>query len=116
MTANSCPSLSEFEVWLLCRIAQAVEACDVSEALLREVLDAFRRRDLILLAGHRELAVRRLEGLGGVSKDEAEAAIEMMQDYPDRLRNRFVCWLAEGWLDGRRRAYGKGRTVQLGEV
>jgi hypothetical protein len=50
------------------------------------------------------------------NKAEAEAALEMMQDYPDRLRDRFVCWLAEGWLDGRRRAYGKGRTAQLGET
>jgi hypothetical protein len=116
MTANSPAPLSEFEVWLLWRIAQAVEACEVSEALLREVRDAFRRRDLILLAGHRELAVRRLEGLGGVSKAEAEAALEMIQDYPDRLRNRFVRWLAEGWLDRRRRAYGKARTAQVGEV
>jgi hypothetical protein len=94
MTANSCPPLSEFEVWLLCRIAQAVEACEVSEALLREVLDAFGTRDLMFLAGQRDLAVRRLEG----------------------LRDRFVCWLAEGWLDGRRREYGKGRTARLGEV
>jgi len=88
----------------------------VSEALLREVLDAFGTRDLMFLAGQRDLAVRRLEGLGGVSKAEAEAALEMMQDYPDRLRDRFVCWLAEGWLDGRRREYGKGRTARLGEV
>jgi hypothetical protein len=116
MTANSCPPLSEFEVWLLCRIAQAVEACEVSEALLREALDAFGTRDLMFLTGHRDLAVRRLEVLGGVSKAEAEAALEMMQDYPDQLRDRFVCWLAEGWLDGRRRAYGKGRTVRLGEA
>jgi hypothetical protein len=116
MTANAPAPLSEFEVWLLCRIAQAVEACEVSEALLREALDAFGTRDLMFLAGHRDLAVRRLEGLGGVSRAEAEAVLEMMQDYPDRLRDRFVCWLAEGWLDGRRRAYGKGRTAQLGEV
>jgi len=115
MTAESRAPLSEFEVWLLCRIAQAVEACEVSEALLREVCDAFRTRDAVFLAGHRESAVRRLEGLGGVSKAEAEAALEMMQDYPDRLRDRFVCWLAEGWLDGRRRAYGKGRTAQVSE-
>ena len=116
MTAKSRTPLSEFEVWLLCRIAQAVEACEVSEALLREVYDEFRTRDAVFLAGQRESAVRRLEGLGGVNKAEAEAALEMMQDYPDRLRNRFVCWLAEGWLDRRRRAYGKVRTAQVGEV
>jgi hypothetical protein len=115
MTAESRIPLSEFEIWFLCRIAQAVEACEVSEALLREVCDAFRTRDAVFLVGHRESAVRRLEELGGMSKAEAEAALEMMQDYPDRLRDRFVCWLAEGWLDGRRRAYGKGRTAQLGE-
>ena len=114
MTAESRTPLSEFEAWLLCRIAQAVEACEVSEALLREACEEFRTGDAVFPVGRRESAVRRLEGLGGVSKVEAEAALEMMQDYPDRLRDRFACWLAEGWLASRRRAYTKERSAQVG--
>ena len=105
MTTDSQPSLNRFAVWLLRRTAEAVEAGEVSEALLREVREELLTQGKAIQFDKRELAVRLLEDLGGVSKEEADAAVKLMQEYPEGMGERFVRWLAEGWLEGHRRAY-----------
>jgi len=111
MTADSQLPLDKFSIWLLHRTAEAVEAGEVSEALLREVQEELSSRSELSTFDRYELAVRQLQELGGVSREEADAALEMMQEYPEGMGERFIRWLAEGWLEGHRRAY---RHRQLG--
>ena len=105
MTADSQVPLDKFVAWLLHRTAEAVEAGEVSEALLREVHEDLSPECELTQFDCRESAVRQLEDLGGVSREEANAALEMMREYPEPMGERFVRWLAEGWLEGHRRAY-----------
>jgi len=110
MTPSPRAPLDDFETWLLRRTADAVEAGDVSETLLRQVWS-----ELEMPCGERgldprESAIRRLQGLGGVSREEAEAAQRMIQEYPEEIRRRFARWLAEGWLGTHRLAYRNRQT------
>ncbi len=105
MTADSQVPLDNFAIWLLHRTAEAVEAGEVSEALLREVHEELRSQSAPSPIDSYELAVRQLQELGGVSREEADAALEMMHECPEGMGERFIRWLAEGWLEGRRRAY-----------
>jgi hypothetical protein len=105
MNADSQVPPDKFATWLLHRIAQAVEAGEVSEALLREVQEELLSQDALFSFDSYEMAVRQLQELGGVSREEADAALEMMREYPEGMGERFIRWLADGWLEGRRRAY-----------
>ncbi len=107
MTPDSHPSANDFDEWFLRRTAEAVEACEVSEALLRRVQTELRRQAETAPFDNRESAVRHLEELGGMSEEDAKAAHEMMREFPDGIRERFVRWLAERWLESHRRMYQK---------
>ena len=82
-----------------------MEAGDVSEALLRQVWAELESPRGQRGSDTRALAIRRLQDLGGVSRNEAEAALRMIEKYPEEIRRRFARWLAEGWLSAQRRAY-----------
>jgi hypothetical protein len=110
MSPDSRTPLDDFESWLLRRTADAVEAGDVSEALLRQVWTELESPRAPRGSDGRESAIRRLQDLGGVSRDDAEAALQMIEQYPEEIRRRFARWLAEGWLGAQRRAYRDRRA------
>jgi hypothetical protein len=110
MTPDPRAPLDDFEAWLLRRTADAVEAGDVSETLLRQVWNELETPCGEREPDRRESAIRRLLDLGGVSREEAEAAQHMIQEYPEEIRRRFTRWLAEGWLRTHRRAYRNRQT------
>ncbi len=97
--------MQDFESWLLCRIAQAVEAGDVSADLLAELQAEFAAARERPLQEAQAAAIRHIADLAGVPEVEARTALEIIEAQPPVTRELLMRRLAEEWLKGQRKAY-----------
>ena len=97
--------LETFEPWLLHRVAQAVEAGEVSADLLTELraeIDAARERPQE--EGH-AAAIQHVADLAGVPEEEAAKSLAAIEAQPSVTRELLMRRIAEAWLEGQRKAY-----------
>ncbi len=93
--------MESFESWLLCRVAQAVEADEVPAALLTELqAEIEAARDRPQEESHAE-AVRDMADRLGIPLAEAERALAGLEAQPTVTRELLMRRIAEAWLGGR---------------
>ncbi len=99
--------MEPFETWLFRRVAQAVEGGEVPAHLLTELEAAMEEaRDRPQEESHAE-AVRDLAAQLGIPLAEAERALAGLEAQPTVTRELLMRRIAEAWLEGQRRGYGK---------
>ncbi len=98
--------LEPFESWLLHRVAQAVEAGEVSADLLTELQAEIQAaRDRPQAESHAE-AVREMAERLGIPLAEAERALAAVEAQPRVTREMLLLQIVEAWLEGQRKARG----------
>ncbi len=109
MSSDRPERTEAFEVWLLRRVAQAVEADEVPATLLTELqaeIEAARERPQ--QQGH-VTAVRQIADLAGVSEEQAADTLAAIEAQPSVTREMLMRRIAEAWLEGHQKTY---RTQQ----
>ncbi len=94
----------DFESWLLCRVAEAVEAGEVSGDLLAELQAEFTAARDRPREEAQAAAIRQIADLAGVPEVEARSALEIIEAQPAVTREMLLRRLAEAWLEGQRKA------------
>ena len=98
--------MEAFETWLLHRVAQAVEAGQVSAELLTELRTEMERaRELSPAEGH-AVAVQEITERLGLSLSLAENMLATFEAQPTVTRELLRRRIIEAWLAGQREAYG----------
>ncbi len=111
MAGDTPESLEDFESWLLRRVAQAVEAGEVSADLLTELRAEFdSARGRPEAEGH-AAAVQHIAGLAAVPEEEAAKTLAAMEAQPAVTREVLLRRIAEAWLEGQREAYREERDT-----
>lgn len=98
--------METFESWLLHRIAQAVEADEVSVDLLTELQAEFevaldRPQEQSHADAVQDIAIRL-----AMPVEKVEAGLVGLETQPRVIREAFVRRTAEAWLEGQREAWG----------
>ncbi len=118
MTEHPADPRESFLTWLLRRVAQAVEPREVPPELLTgRQGESEAAKDRPQEASHAE-AIRQIAELAAVSQAQAAevlASIEA-QAQPPVTRELLMRRIAETWLEGQRRAYGKGAVSPGGDA
>ncbi len=105
--------LEHFESWLLRRVAQAVEAGEVSSDLLTDLRDEFEAaREKPPEVGIEE-TVRIFAEITRVSRERAEEMLASLEAQPSVTRETVLRRVAEVWLNGQPRAKGPRRNTCL---
>ncbi len=105
MAGGFLEPIEAFETWLLRRVAQAVEAGEVPEALLTELqaeIEAAKERPQE--EGH-AAAIRQIAEMAGVDPGKAAQTLAAIEAQPGVTRELFMRRIAEVWLEGERREY-----------
>ncbi len=105
MADDKTEPLENFEPWLLHRVAQAVEAGEVSAGLVTDLqaeLAAARERPQE--EGH-AAAIQHIADLAGVPEEEAAKTLAAIEAQPSVARALLMRRFVEAWLEGQRRAY-----------
>ncbi len=98
-------SMELFEVWLLRRVAQAVEAGEVSADLLTEFRDAFEAAQLTPEVAGYAAAIWEIAKIAGVSEAQAAETLAAIEAQSEVTRERLLRRIAEAWLEGQRKGY-----------
>ncbi len=109
MAADEAEPLENFESWLLHRVAQAVEAGEVSAALLEELhgeVEAARERTQE--EGHAE-AVRDIAESLEIPLEQTERGLRALEAQPTVTRELLMREIVEAWLQGQRRDWAVTR-------
>jgi hypothetical protein len=94
-----------FETWLLRRVAQAVEAGEVSADLLAELQDESQAaRERPSEEGH-AAGIQHLADLAEVAEEEAAQTLATIEAQPSLVRELLMRRFVEAWLRGQRKAY-----------
>ncbi len=93
-----------FESWLLHRVAQAVEAREVSSDLLTELRDGFEAARKKPPEVSMAEAVRTFAEIAEVSHKRAEQMLASLETLPAVTRDIFLRRVAEAWLEAQRKA------------
>jgi len=94
-----------FESWLLRRVAQAVEAGEVSADLLTELRAEFEAsREKPAEQSQADAALDIAVELG-MPTEKVEAGLAALEAQPRVIREVFLRRIAEKWLEGQRGAY-----------
>ena len=105
MGGDAMEPLEPFEPWFLRRVAQAVEAGDVSAGLLTDLQAQIEAaKDLPQEEGHAR-SVRDIAETLGIQSEEVEKGLTALEAQPAVTRELLMCRIAEAWLEGLRRAY-----------
>jgi hypothetical protein len=100
VAADTPDSLEGFEAWLLRRVAQAVEAGDVSVELLTELQAEFAAAQERPQDEAQSAAIQHLADLAGVAEEEARSVLEGIEAQPTVTRELLLRRFAEAWLEG----------------
>jgi hypothetical protein len=101
-----------FQSWLLSRVAQAVEAGDVSADLLIELQGACEAaRTMPQGEGHAR-AVQDIAERLGIPVEEVEQGLKALEAQPAVTRELLMRRIAERWLEGQRREWGLRRKPE----
>ncbi len=109
MADDKAELLEGFETWLIRRVAQAVEAGEVSADLLTELQAEFDvARERPVQEGH-AAAIQHIADLAGVPEEEAAKTLAAIEAQPSITRQLLMRRFVEAWLEGQRREYQSGR-------
>jgi len=101
--------MEAFEAWLLHRVAEAVEAGEVSANILAELrTEAERAREVPQEEGH-ALAVRAIAERLGLPVDQAEKILGALEAQPTVTQELVLRRIVEAWPTGQRKAYRIGQ-------
>ncbi len=110
---NDIPAPKDtLESWLLHRVAQVVEAGEVSADLLADLQAEFETARERPQGEAHAAAIQHIADLGGVPEEEAAGTLAAMEAQPTVTRELLMRRFAEAWLAGHREAY---RTRNRGE-
>jgi hypothetical protein len=115
VTADSPDSPEGFEAWLLRRVAQAVEAGDVSGDLLTALQTELEAAQESSLEEAHTDAVQYLANLMGVTEEKARSTIEAIDTQPTAVREFLLRRFVEAWIERQRKVYrerGRGGCPQ----
>lgn len=103
--------LGRFEAWFLQRVAQAVEADEVSADLLTELRDAITEaQDRPQAEGH-AAAVRDVATRLVIPVEQAERSLENVERLPAAAREAMLRRVAETWLAEQARLYRRRKDA-----
>ena len=106
MDGNPAPdSMEAFEVWLLRRVAQAVEAGDVPAELLTNLQAAVEAERAVPREAAHAAAIRQISDIAGVPEDQAAGTLATIEAQPRVTRELLMRRVAEAWLEGQRREH-----------
>ncbi len=98
-------AMEAFESWLVHRVAQVVEAGEVSADLLAELRREIEQtRDLSQAEGH-TLAVQDIAERVGLPVDRVEMLLSAIEAQPSVTRQLLICQFVEEWLAKQRELY-----------
>jgi hypothetical protein len=97
--------LEDFEVWLLRRVAQAVEAGEVPASLLAELQAEIQAAKGRPQAEGHAAAILQIADLAEVDRERAAEVLASIETKPRITRELLMRRIAEAWLQGQRRAY-----------
>ncbi len=104
-------SIEAFEAWLLRRLAQAVEAGEVTADLLSELQAEFESsRDKPPDQSHSD-ALQDIAVELGMPVEKVEAGLAALEAQPRMIREAIMRRIAQKWLEAQRKAY-QGRSGQ----
>ncbi len=104
MASEPPEPLESFETWLLRRVAQAVEAGEVSGDLLAELQAEFEAsREKSPEQSHSDAAQDVALELD-LSIEKVEAGLAALETQPRVIREHLMRRIAKAWLEGERRA------------
>ncbi len=99
-------TMGRFESWLLRRVAQAIEAREVSSDLLAELREEFAAaREKPPEVGMAQ-AIRTFAEIAGISHERAEEMLASVELLPVVTREMILQRVAEAWLEDQRRVGG----------
>jgi hypothetical protein len=108
MSSNKPDPMGAFETWLLRRVAQAVEAGEVSAKLLTDLQTACEAaREKPRAEGHAE-AVQEIADCLAMPVEKVEAGLAAFEAQPTVTRELLMRRFVETWLEEQRRAYQHG--------
>ncbi|HSD52502.1 MAG TPA: hypothetical protein VLG48_13950 [Candidatus Methylomirabilis sp.] len=99
--------MDTLEPWFPCRVAEAVEAGEVPEALLTELqaeIEAEKERPQEEVPA---AAIQQIADLAGVDRGRAAQVLATMEAQPEVARELLMRRIAEAWLAGQRRAHDR---------
>jgi hypothetical protein len=91
--------MDTFESWLLHRVAQAVEAGEVSVDLLTELQSEFDAARARPQEEGRVAAIQHIVDLAGVQEEEAAQTLAAVEAQPNVTRELLMRRIAEAWLE-----------------
>ena len=105
MISDERESMEAFEVWLLRRVAQAVEAGEVPADLLAQLSTEVEDSRKTPQEESHARAVREIADALEIPGEEVEQALTIIEGQPTVTREMLMRRIAEAWLDGQREAY-----------
>ncbi len=97
--------IEAYEAWLLRRVAQAVEVCEIPADILAELRATFEvAREMPQEEGHTK-AVRDIAERLDIPLEEAEKGLRAIEAQPSVTRELLMRRIAEAWLESQRKAY-----------
>jgi hypothetical protein len=103
--------LERFESWLLQRVAQAVEAGEVSADLLTELRDAITEAQDRPQDEGSGRAVQDIAARLGIPVGQAAQSIESLERLPTATREAILRRVAEAWLAEQAKQYRGGEDA-----
>jgi DNA-directed RNA polymerase specialized sigma subunit len=98
--------MESFEIWLLRRVGQAVEAGEVPVKVLMDLQAALEAaRAISQEAGH-AAAIGEIADIAGIPEEQAAETLAAIEAQPTVTREILMRRIAEAWLEGQRRATG----------
>ena len=98
-------SFEAFEVWLLRRVAQAVEDGEVPGDLLAGLTAEFEAARATPQEVSHVAAVRQIAEIAGVETQKAAEVLATIEAQPTVTRELLMRRIAEAWLEGQRKVY-----------
>ena len=111
MADDKAAPLEDFEIWLLHRVAQAVEAAEVSAELLVELQAVIEAARAVPEEAGEAAAIRQVAELVGISEERAAKALSAIETQTDEVRHRLLRGIAEAWLKDHQEAYRQRRRT-----
>jgi len=111
---DSVEPLGDFEVWLLRRVAQAVEAAEVSADLLLELQAVIEATRGVPQDEGEAAAIRQMAELVRISETGAAKALAAIDAGRPEVRQRLLRRIVEAWLQDHQDAYRQRRPPQGG--
>jgi hypothetical protein len=105
VVADKAEPLEHMEPWLLHRVAQVVEAGEVSADLLADLLSEFEGAQEKPQEESHADAIQHIADLAGVPEEEAAKTLAAIEAQPSVTRELLMRRFVEAWLERQRNAW-----------